>query len=501
MRGSTELKPVRKIILICMLNMLLPNNVYVALQMFDQVGVINMDSLQQIDMIDITLNDNVDCSLFSDEMDCSMIEGCDWMNDHCMASIDNCMEIDDDVICNMAFGCEWAMNMCMESDDGGMNMGNNTPHFIAIDETNGYWFVSTISSGYVGRYDLETNQLIDKVFVDDSPAILTLDEINQKLYCSRMMPMGGMMEGAESTIIQEIDYSGPSLINSNEFIIPSPAPHGISINMDGSEVYVSSNTADWLYKIIPETGEIIGAVMDTEISNPSEIETHRLKPIQCLSVSDSLLFVTCSGGIWVDPWTGQQDQITGKVQLWNSNSMTLIDTYEFDWNSSPWHIINSPVSEKVYVVLSGDQLYEGSAGVVELTYTDLTLSQNWFTSHEIFQSLHGIDISQDGETIFVSGRADGHLHIIDTETGVLQNSVPLSTNPSMVMAGGVATVKFFTSLLGDVNNDAVLDILDIVLMVNYILGSGDIQPNTADMNDDGIIDILDIVNLVNIIIQ
>ncbi|MBT5955510.1 MAG: hypothetical protein HN820_04780 [Candidatus Marinimicrobia bacterium] len=455
-----------------MLNMLLPNNVYVALQMFDQVGVINMDSLQQIDMIDITLNDNVDCSLFSDEMGCNMVSD-----------------------------CEWVMNMCMESDDGGMNMGNNTPHFIAIDETNGYWFVSTISSGYVGRYSLESNIFIDKVFVDDSPAILTLDETNQKIYCSRMMPMGGMMDGAESTIIQEIDYSGTSIINSNEFIIPSPAPHGISINTDGSEVYVSSNTADWLYKIIPETGEVIGVVMDTEISNPSEIETHRLKPIQCLSVSDSLLFVTCSGGIWVDPWTGQQEQISGKVQLWNSNSMSLIDTYEFDWNSSPWHIINSPVFEKVYVALSGDQLYEGSAGVVELDYSNSILSQSWFTSHEIFQSLHGIDISPDGETIFVSGRADGHLHIIDTEMGELQNSIPLSTNPSMVMAGGVATVKNLTSLLGDVNNDFMLDILDIVLMVNYILNSEVIFTQVADMNGDGIIDILDIVNLVNIILQ
>ena len=481
--------------------MLLPNNVYVALQMFDQVGVINMDSLQQIDMIDITLNDNVDCSLFSDEMDCSMIEGCDWMNDHCMASMDDCMDIDDEMGCNMVSDCEWVMNMCMESDDGGMNMGNNTPHFIAIDETNGYWFVSTISSGYVGRYSLESNIFIDKVFVDDSPAILTLDETNQKIYCSRMMPMGGMMDGAESTIIQEIDYSGTSMINSNEFIIPSPAPHGISINTDGSEVYVSSNTADWLYKIIPETSEVIGVVMDTEISNPSEIETHRLKPIQCLSVSDSLLFVTCSGGIWVDPWTGQQEQISGKVQLWNSNSMSLIDTYEFDWNSSPWHIINSPVFEKVYVALSGDQLYEGSAGVVELDYSNSILSQSWFTSHEIFQSLHGIDISPDGETIFVSGRADGHLHIIDTEMGELQNSIPLSTNPSMVMAGGVATVKNLTSLLGDVNNDFMLDILDIVLMVNYILNSEVIFTQVADMNGDGIIDILDIVNLVNIILQ
>jgi len=441
MRGSTALKLVRKIILICMLNMLLPNNVYVALQMFDQVAILDTDSEQIVSLIDIDLDVN-----------------------------------------------------------GGSN-DNHTPHFIAIDETNGYWFVSTIASGYIARYDLETNQLIDKVFVDDSPAILTLNEQNKKIYCSRMMPMGGMMDGAESTIIQEIEYSGASMINSNEFIIPSPAPHGISITTDGSEVYVSSNTADWLYKIIPETGEIIGAVMDTEISNPSEIETHRLKPIQCLSVSDSLLFVTCSGGLWVDPWTGQQNQISGQVQLWNSDSMSLIDTYEFDWNSSPWHIINSPNSEKVYVALSGDQLYEGSAGVVELDYSNLILSQSWFISNEIFQSLHGIDISQDGETIFVSGRADGHLHIIDTATGELQNSIPLSTNPSMVMAGGVATVKNLTPLLGDVNNDAVLDILDIVLIVNYILNAEVIFTQIADMNGDGIIDILDIVNLVNIILQ
>ena len=155
----------------------------------------------------------------------------------------------------------------------------------------------------------------------------------------------------------------------------------------------------------------------------------------------------------------------------------------------------------MYVVLSGDQLYEGSAGVVELDYSNLILSQSWFISNEIFQSLHGIDISQDGETIFVSGRADGHLHIIDTATGELQNSIPLSTNPSMVMAGGVATVKNLIPLLGDVNNDAVLDILDIVLMVNYILNAEVIFTQTADMNGDGIIDILDIVNLVNIILQ
>ena len=35
----------------------------------------------------------------------------------------------------------------------------------------------------------------------------------------------------------------------NEYEISSPAPHGIAINHDGTEIYTASNTTDWLYKI------------------------------------------------------------------------------------------------------------------------------------------------------------------------------------------------------------------------------------------------------------
>ena len=462
------LRPVHEIILICMISILFPNKVYVALQMLDQVGITYLDSYQLDDVIQINFNEGMNCSSFNSEMDCSMMDGCEWM-----------------------------MGMCMDS--GGMDMGNHTPHFIAIDETNGYWFVSTIASGFIARYDLETDELIDKIFVDDSPAILTLNEQLQKLYCSRMMPMGGMMEGAESTIIQEIDYSGSMLVTSNEFIIPSPAPHGISINSDGSEVYVASNTADWLYKIMPGTGEIEGVVMDESISNPQNIITQRLKPIQCESVSDSLLFVTCSGGIWVDPWTGIQEQISGKVQMWDSENLSLIDEFEFDWSSTPWHLVKSPIDNIVYVVLSGDQLSPYSSGVASLSYNADGFQMNWFTNDTEFQSLHGIDISADGSKVYVSGRGDGHLHVINANNGELINSIPLSINPQMVMAGGVAVSKLDENLLGDINIDNIIDILDIVLIVNYILGNVD-SIDYADLNYDGIIAILDIRLVVNIII-
>jgi len=52
---------------------------------------------------------------------------------------------------------------------------------------------------------------------------------------------------------------------------------------------------------------------------------------------------------------------------------------------------------------------------------------------------------------------------------------------------------------GDINNDNILDILDIVSTVNCILS--DNCNECSDMNGDDIIDILDIVLMVNVIMD
>ncbi len=53
-------------------------------------------------------------------------------------------------------------------------------------------------------------------------------------------------------------------------------------------------------------------------------------------------------------------------------------------------------------------------------------------------------------------------------------------------------------LLGDVNGDSIINILDVILTVNLILDSD--YNNIADINLDGLINILDVVQLVNIIL-
>ena len=54
-------------------------------------------------------------------------------------------------------------------------------------------------------------------------------------------------------------------------------------------------------------------------------------------------------------------------------------------------------------------------------------------------------------------------------------------------------------LLGDLNLDGIINILDIISTVNIILGLSDYSEN-VDMNSDDIINVLDIVTLTNIVL-
>jgi len=59
-------------------------------------------------------------------------------------------------------------------------------------------------------------------------------------------------------------------------------------------------------------------------------------------------------------------------------------------------------------------------------------------------------------------------------------------------------------IAGDVNMDEIVNIQDLVLLVNFVLGidsPSDLQFNAADINGDGILNILDIIATVNIILD
>ena len=59
--------------------------------------------------------------------------------------------------------------------------------------------------------------------------------------------------------------------------------------------------------------------------------------------------------------------------------------------------------------------------------------------------------------------------------------------------------EFEVELYGDVNFDGQLNVTDVVLIINFILGDEPTEEEllTGDMNQDGIINILDAISLVS----
>ena len=57
--------------------------------------------------------------------------------------------------------------------------------------------------------------------------------------------------------------------------------------------------------------------------------------------------------------------------------------------------------------------------------------------------------------------------------------------------------------MGDLNQDGLINVQDIILTINIILGAppGGYELCSGDLNEDGVIDILDIVLLINLILS
>jgi hypothetical protein len=54
-------------------------------------------------------------------------------------------------------------------------------------------------------------------------------------------------------------------------------------------------------------------------------------------------------------------------------------------------------------------------------------------------------------------------------------------------------------IMGDLNDDGTLNVQDIIIMVNIILGIEEYN-ESADLSDDGIVNVLDVIQLMNLIL-
>jgi len=376
--------------------------VYVALQGLDQVAIVDLET-GEVEKNDINFGFPECANLNLGE--CIQTVGCMWMN---------------------------SMGHCHGAE-------THEPHFVAIDEINRFWFVTTIMTGWVGSYNLDTNELIDTIKVGDFPALMVLNLEDQKLFVSRMMSMEDHVQS--STFIQEINYNDNGMMTLSEnYEIGSPAPHSIAINSNGSELYTATYEGDWLFKLLLNSIDPNEEVpLDVDSSDKKSDAPKRIKPVQAISVQDSLLFISCEGGEWTsgEGW----DTIPGQLQLWNTNKVEIIDTLHLGKYSRPWHIIDSPINNRVYLALKGQSDGNDNTDGIACISFDISSQENilvleWVIRSDTFALLHGIDISVDGDKLYASGRMDGKLHVLNAQDGELLRSIYLGpeivTKPSGV---------------------------------------------------------------------
>ena len=124
--------------------------------------------------------------------------------------------------------------------------------------------------------------------------------------------------------------------------------------------------------------------------------------------------------------------------------------------------------------------------------------------------LHDLPLSSSPTVVDVN--QDGTLEVL-VGTGTDLSSIDFKFNSTDLSSwnmhrGNTQRTGSFVSTsdiqLGDVNQDMALDVLDIVMLINFAVGNTnptDLEIFLSDLNSDETIDILDIVSLVNIILS
>lgn len=290
------------------------------------------------------------------------------------------------------------------------------PHFVVIDETHGYWYVTLISSGYVLKFDLKTDEMVDSVFIGNQPALMALDEERQLLYVSRFMPQGGMT-ATSSREIHQIDCTTMTIRGTVD--VGASSPHGIALAPGGGTVWVSSNQASHFFRIDtsgfnqpnyqPEAFKI-----DQNVPTDYTINDALYNPLQViLDPTGSTLYVTCSR--------------TGEVRAFETDTGVLLATYPV--GNTPWHLAIDP---------GGDWLYVANRGSADVSRINLQTTATDSLVNDDFELLQGCALSADGSTLIVTAAGKDKIHFIDAAVFTLTTTISLEKD---AMPTGVAIAE------------------------------------------------------------
>ncbi|MBC8312543.1 MAG: thrombospondin type 3 repeat-containing protein [Candidatus Marinimicrobia bacterium] len=151
---------------------------------------------------------------------------------------------------------------------------------------------------------------------------------------------------------------------------------------------------------------------------------------------------------------------------------------------------------------SGEYFPLGEGILVTFTFTEVSNERTFSLSDILIGGIAGsliTVIGPDSATIPAcdDNDGDGMCNAVDPEPNCATNDTD-----ECDVCGGDGTSCMYQ--LGDVNMDNAVNVIDIVLIVDFILGNSEFTPeafNIADASEDGNVNVIDIVILVEIILN
>jgi hypothetical protein len=264
----------------------------------------------------------------------------------------------------------------------------------------------------------------------------------------------------DGTVAPGFPYVGDSDFRSEPAIL----------EYNGQKMILMGSKDGTLYSI-NQNGELIFSIetSDDIMASPSILSTGGYEPMIFFGNNDGEIHAVYLDGSYVEGWP-----ITFSESIVSS---PVFSDFDSDFNPE---IIFSTADGNLHIVNLDGSYYSSSPFTYTFPYSS---------------SLIINDLDSDGDLEIFSGTADG-LNVFDIkESGI--NYGYWDT-----FKANLKRDSFYSNLLiGDVNSDSNVDILDVIVMVSYILGNTQsINFDYADINYDGSIDISDIVLILNYIL-
>tara|TARA_Y100000994_G_scaffold141440_2_gene115833 strand:+ start:4967 stop:7147 length:2181 start_codon:yes stop_codon:yes gene_type:complete len=238
----------------------------------------------------------------------------------------------------------------------------------------------------------------------------------------------------------------------------------------GLEKMILAATKSGTFYAINDLGEIIFSIetSDDIMVSPSVLSINGDNPIIVFGNDDGYLYAVNIDGSIIEGWP---------IML-PSDIISSPVFSDFNSDSNPELLVGADNS-KLYI-LNMDGSYYSEPFDYPFPYTGSTLIY---------------DLDSDGDLEVFSGTGEG-LAVFDIkELGV-------SYGYWNIFRGNFKRDGYFRNInYGDLNTDNNIDIFDIIIMVNFILGESEsINYEYADINHDGHIDISDIILILNYIL-